>query len=44
MQKQELDQQLALGKLTQQQYQLQNQQLQQEIAYNEWQMKQAGVS
>lgn len=43
-QKQELDQQLALGKLTQQQYQLQNQQLQQEIAYNEWQMKQAGVS
>lgn len=43
LQKQQLDQQLALGKLTQQQYQLKNQQLQQEIAYNAWQMKQAGI-
>ena len=43
-QQKELDQQLALGKLTEEQYRLQNEQLQQEIQYNAWQMKQLGVS
>lgn len=43
-QQQEIDQQLELGRITIEQYNLQNQQLQQEIQYNAWQMKQLGVS
>ena len=44
MQKQELEAQRRLGVLTEEQYRLQNQQLQQEIQYNEWQLRQAGMA